>query len=223
MTQSSKPLVKRPRRGRPPASEKVDRREALLKSAIKLFAGKGFSAVDLREISKDAGVTVGLIRHYFESKEGLIDAAIAIVTERLQVIFKQITGNIEASSGEEFIDIIAERHTDFLLPQYELLQFLKHLAIELPEQSQPIFRTYFSLLNSEIKELESRWGLNPNIDASWLTFMLMYIQLGPIFLSKQIEAILDIGSDNRDATLTRSATNTFILKHGIIGTKSPQK
>ena len=209
-------MSKRPRRGRPPASENVDRRDALLKSAIKLFAEKGFSAVDLREISKDAGVTVGLIRHYFDSKDGLIDAAIANVTEQLQAVFGKVTADIDASSGQAFIDLMSQRHTEILYPRYELLQFLKHLAVELPDQSRPIFKSYYNHLNSEILELECRWGLSPKIDPSWLTFTLMFIQLGPVFLSEQIKAVMDFDKDNKAIMLTRNVTSTEMLKHGIV-------
>lgn len=216
MTQISKPLVKRPRRGRPPASENVDRREALLTSAIRLFAEKGFSAVDLREISKDAGVTVGLIRHYFDSKDGLIDEAIANVIDQLQAVFGQVTTNIDASSGQAFIDLMSQRHTDILYPRYELLQFLKHLAIELPDQSQTIFKSYYRHLNTEVLELERRWGLSPKIDPSWLTLTLMFIQLGPIFLSEQIKSILDLGKGDDAIMLKRHTTSSEMLKHGIV-------
>lgn len=216
MTNAAKPLAKKPRRGRPPASENVDRLDALLTSAIKLFSQKGFSAVDLREISKDASVTVGLIRHYFDSKEGLIDEAIASVIEQLQAVFTQVTADIDASSGEAFIDLLSQRHTDLLYTRYELLQFLKHLAVELPDQSRPIFRAYYNHLNSEILELERRWGLPPTIDPSWLTFTLMFIQLGPIFLSEQIKSIMDFDKDNKAIMLKRSITSTDMLKHGIV-------
>jgi len=222
MTQTAKQISRKPRRGRPPASEKVDRRDALLKSAIKLFAKQGFSSVDLREISKDAGVTVGLIRHYFDSKEGLIDEAITDVTNQLQAVFRQVTADIEASSGQAFIDLMSQRHSDILYSRYELLQFLKHLAVELPDQSYPIFKTYFKMLNSEILEMESRWGLNPKIDTSWLTFTLMFIQLGPIFLREQIKATTGIDTEDRTAICTRSMTSSFLLKHGIVGNNTPE-
>ena len=188
----------------------------MLKSAIKLFAEKGFSAVDLREISKDAGVTVGLIRHYFDSKDGLIDAAIANVTEQLQAVFGKVTADIDASSGQAFIDLMSQRHTEILYPRYELLQFLKHLAVELPDQSRPIFKSYYNHLNSEIRELECRWGLSPKIDPSWLTFTLMFIQLGPVFLSEQIKSVMDFDKDNKAIMLTRNVTSTEMLKHGIV-------
>ncbi|MFZ1743644.1 MAG: TetR/AcrR family transcriptional regulator [Pontixanthobacter sp.] len=216
MTQTAKQIAQKPRRGRPPASENVDRRDALLTSAIKLFAQKGFSAVDLREISRDASVTVGLIRHYFDSKEGLIDEAIANVIEQLQAVFGQVTADIDASNGGAFIDLMSQRHTDLLYPRYELLQFLKHLAVELPDQSRPIFKAYYKHLNTEILELERRWGLPPTIDPSWLTFTLMFIQLGPIFLSEQIKSIMDFDKDNKVVMQKRNVTSTELLKHGIV-------
>ncbi|QJB68250.1 TetR/AcrR family transcriptional regulator [Parasphingorhabdus halotolerans] len=215
-------MTQEPRRGRPPASEQVDRRDALLKSAIKLFAERGFSAVDLREISKDAGVTVGLIRHYFDNKEGLIDEAIANVIDQLQAVFGQVTADIDASSGYEFIDLLSQRHDALLYQRYELLQFLKHLAVEMTDKSGPIFKSYYKHLNSEVLELQRRWGLPSKIDPSWLTFTLMFIQLGPIFLTEQMKAIMGFDKDDKAIMTTRTVTSTEILKHGIVVEKKSE-
>ena len=51
-------------------------REAILRAAQNLFAQKGYTTVGVREIAAAAGVTAALITRYFESKEGLLRAAI---------------------------------------------------------------------------------------------------------------------------------------------------
>lgn len=61
----------KPRRGRPPAP---DRREAILKGALKCFVEKGFHGTTIPEIAKRAGVAAGTIYHYFDNKEALVNA-----------------------------------------------------------------------------------------------------------------------------------------------------
>ena len=51
-------------------------REKLLSSATLLFAQKGFDAVSVREICAHAKTSSTMIHHYFESKQGLLDAII---------------------------------------------------------------------------------------------------------------------------------------------------
>ena len=45
-----------------------EKEEKILKSAIKIFSEKGFSASTTSEIAKDAGVAEGTIFRYFKTK-----------------------------------------------------------------------------------------------------------------------------------------------------------
>src|SRR5215212_5331188 len=53
-----------------------DRREQILDAALRAFARKGFARTTNKDIAREAGITPGLIYHYFESKEGLFRAII---------------------------------------------------------------------------------------------------------------------------------------------------
>lgn len=55
------------------------RREALIAAAIDLVAEGGTQAATVRAVADRAGVTPGLIRHYFQSREDLMRAAYARV------------------------------------------------------------------------------------------------------------------------------------------------
>ena len=48
------------------------RRAELLEAGLKLFARQGYHATSIRKIAHAAGVTEGLIYHYFSSKEDLL-------------------------------------------------------------------------------------------------------------------------------------------------------
>lgn len=59
------------------------RRDALIEAALDLVANGGPQAATVRAIADRAGVTPGLIRHYFDSKEELTRAAYRRLMERL--------------------------------------------------------------------------------------------------------------------------------------------
>jgi AcrR family transcriptional regulator len=65
----------------------------LLEAAVRLFAHKGYPATSTREIVEAAGVTKPMLYYYFQSKEGLLGAAIAHFVdqfhERLRVVVGQ--------------------------------------------------------------------------------------------------------------------------------------
>lgn len=59
------------------------RREALIAAALELVAEGGIAAATVRAIADRAGVTPGLIRHYFQTKEDLTREAYRTVMDRM--------------------------------------------------------------------------------------------------------------------------------------------
>src|SRR5207244_8202293 len=51
-----------------------DRREQIIDAAMRVFSQKGFTRATNKDIAREAGITPGLIYHYFESKEALLKA-----------------------------------------------------------------------------------------------------------------------------------------------------
>lgn len=60
------------------------RREALMAAALDLIAEGGPTAATVRAIADRAGVTPGLIRHYFSSKEHLTQEAYRFMMQQMQ-------------------------------------------------------------------------------------------------------------------------------------------
>lgn len=53
-----------------------DRREQIIDAAMRAFSQKGYSRATNKDIAREAGITPGLIYHYFENKEALFKAII---------------------------------------------------------------------------------------------------------------------------------------------------
>jgi AcrR family transcriptional regulator len=51
-----------------------DKRDRLLTAALELFVARGFDGVSVPEIAAKAGVAVGTVYRYFETKEALVNA-----------------------------------------------------------------------------------------------------------------------------------------------------
>lgn len=65
------------RRGRPPASEQRDTKDALLTAALGLFARQGFAATTIRQIAAAVGVRDTAIYAHFSGKQAIYDALLA--------------------------------------------------------------------------------------------------------------------------------------------------
>ena len=83
MSAAGKPVRRGPRRreGAPSGPDEV--RNAVLDAAATLFALRGIDGVSLRDVAAEADVNLSLIRRYIGSRDDLIDAVFAHVSEQL--------------------------------------------------------------------------------------------------------------------------------------------
>lgn len=69
------------------------RRRSLLEATLHCIAEHGMNGASARRVAERAGVTAGLIRHYFGSKDAMVSAAYAY-------LIGQLTGEAEESSEQ---------------------------------------------------------------------------------------------------------------------------
>jgi TetR/AcrR family fatty acid metabolism transcriptional regulator len=69
---------------RPPA---VDKRRMILDAAVRVFARQGFHTCRVSDIADEAGVAYGLVYHYFQSKDEVLDT---LFLERWGVMLEAI-------------------------------------------------------------------------------------------------------------------------------------
>jgi len=105
-------------------------------------------------------------------------------------VFSAILEHLDTTDGHELLQRIHERQLKVLVPQAHLLFYLKHLIIEHPASALKAISEYFHMLQDHFNRLEAVGALRPDANKVWLTFYLMFAQLGPVFLSDQIEAII---------------------------------
>jgi TetR/AcrR family transcriptional regulator, regulator of cefoperazone and chloramphenicol sensitivity len=72
-----------------PGFEDLTARARIRDAALRLFAERGIDGATIRDIARAAGVSGGLVRHHFGSKEGLRDACDAHALQRLMAIKEQ--------------------------------------------------------------------------------------------------------------------------------------
>ena len=71
-----------------PRSGAVDKRRLILDSAIHVFAEQGFHHCRVSDVADEAGVAYGLVYHYFDSKEEILNQ---LFSERWQLMLDAIT------------------------------------------------------------------------------------------------------------------------------------
>ncbi|MCM3759842.1 TetR/AcrR family transcriptional regulator [Alkalihalobacillus oceani] len=68
-----------------------DRKIQILAAAIKVFAENGIKLTKISVIAKEAGISHGLLYHYFQSKEEVLHASLEWATAGTNELFDEIT------------------------------------------------------------------------------------------------------------------------------------
>jgi AcrR family transcriptional regulator len=153
-------------RGRPACSA-IAGSDALLKSARRAFAKRGFDATSVREIARDSGVDPALISHHFGSKEALWVAVVEQIAEQTAPMIES-TAKLRSSglSPRQRVERALEIFIDRVFSEPDIGMFLSTTATEQGERLdvlverllRPFHDAFFALLADAIDAGE----LKPN-------------------------------------------------------------
>jgi TetR/AcrR family transcriptional regulator, fatty acid metabolism regulator protein len=96
----------------------ADKREAILRAAIKVFAGKGYFNSKVADIAKEAGIADGTVYLYFKSKDEILHSFFDRAMEDFIAEGKKQLAEIEGA--EEKLRRIAQLHLERLGADREL-------------------------------------------------------------------------------------------------------
>lgn len=100
-------------------------RERVVEAAIACIVDKGFYRASSNEIARRAGVSWGVIQHYFGNRESLMVAALRAGATRLEVIVEE--ADVHGGTVEESL----MRYWEMLNSYYGRPEYLVHLEITL--------------------------------------------------------------------------------------------
>ncbi|HNC94637.1 MAG TPA: TetR/AcrR family transcriptional regulator [Myxococcota bacterium] len=104
------------------ATRTEDTRALLLRSALLCFAEHGFEGTSIRKIATRAGLSLGLLYHYFPSKEALLQALFAQSVELIQGCFLEVAEEQDPRRRLELLLRVSFRvmkeHRDFYRVSY---------------------------------------------------------------------------------------------------------
>ncbi|MDX6421183.1 MAG: hypothetical protein QOG28_5803, partial [Trebonia sp.] len=100
-----------------PAPPHEDTRARVLRTALELFAERGFAATSTRELSERLGFTKAALYYYFRTKDDLLAALIEPGLEQLTTLITQTPVHASAAARREvlaaYIDLNTS-HVDLL-------------------------------------------------------------------------------------------------------------
>ncbi|WP_433799952.1 TetR/AcrR family transcriptional regulator [Actinomycetospora sp. CA-084318] len=124
-------------------------RDALLDAAVRVVADRGLRNLTYRAVAQEAGVTHGLVTHYFGTREELIGQAL---TYSLQMS----TTVVSPEPGSGRLDVLVEGLGDLVASTPAVQAFQYELALEarrtprLAPELQAVYRGYREALAREL-------------------------------------------------------------------------
>jgi AcrR family transcriptional regulator len=168
-----------------PAPPSESTRERILIVALEGFARDGAKATSIRGVAAAAGVSPGLVQHYFPSKAALRAAVDEQVTgiARAALAVRRVEGDI--------IEDLAERLTALVAEHFLALLYVARGVAERDEASMAIFDTLVELCRDQLAELERRGMLRPDLDLQWAALHTVLINLGTVILEPGVSRELE--------------------------------
>jgi AcrR family transcriptional regulator len=168
-------------------------------AALRLFAERGIEAATIRDIAAAAGVSSGLIRHHFGSKEDLRDACDDYARERAMELADEMLGG-------RMGDPAAVASTQ---PEAMLLQtYLVRSMMDGSAKAEALFDTMVAE--------GMRWFDTHNVesaDALAYSAVLAAMKLGVFILRDQLSRVfgVDVGTPQGHARMMRGFIDVFSI------------
>ena len=95
----------------------AQRRDELVKAALRIIVREGPGAVSLRTVAKEAGASHGLVAYYFGTRSALMVAAVETVCGYIATTFGAIIPDLEAAASDpsRFAAVLARYNIDHVI------------------------------------------------------------------------------------------------------------
>lgn len=182
-----------------------ERRLQILDTALKVFASKGFAGTSIKDISEAAGISQGLMYHYFAGKEALLEATVNNFSflPQLRNILKD-TGQRPISKvffdiANGFLDVLDSRKmlVRIFIQEVQSSQIVRNAWANLCREGASLMQNY---LESQIKNGELR-PHNSEVTARFL--------IGAIFMYHFTQDVFQSSRVKREEFIKEVLTNTL--------------
>lgn len=197
------------------------RKDMIEDAARELFIKQGFHATSMRDISKRAGVSLGNLYNYYDTKdsifESIIDTYVSVIDEQLKSIFAEIDEPMEPSNLRKLganVGKLVNEHSDFWLLMYiDVLEFQNRHFRKMFDGITDRFRKIFG---QKFDDAEARGDLRLGVDAA-PAFTAAYMQFFNYFLVEKL-----FGGNRHLGLDDEQALNclTKIFAYGTLSEKS---
>jgi len=154
---------------------KNDKQELIIDAALEVFCEKGYANTRMADIAKRAGVSYGLVYHYFESKEAFFDN----IVEKWWATLYEILEAEKSSSGsfQEKLENIIQFFLDTYSNKFYLLSIfvteVSRSSHYRTERGLARFRKFFALFDEIMSNGQKSGYFRNDISPHYLTYIFL--------------------------------------------------
>lgn len=186
----------------PPAPGNRTAHDALLASAIELFAQRGPASVSIRDVARHAGVNHGLVHRHFGSKDDLIAEAIDVGVSSL------IPGAL-APEGFDIDEVIRVVHHDPTPARLIARTLVDDIAIGSVRRTYPVMHSLVAAAQRAPEASRPRGLADPRIAAAAAGALVT----GSVIWGPSLRAAIDLLDDTQSAVADLSRHLLGVIPH----------
>jgi AcrR family transcriptional regulator len=159
--------------GRSLTDAQREKRRAILRAAILVFAEKGYHACRVQDVAREAGVAYGLVYHYFSSKEELLETIFRGTWRRLLESLQEI-GESDEPAPEQIRRVCGVVLRSWLIDP-DLVRVLVREVARSPQLQREVddIQHAFQALERIVANGQARGEIKRDIDpklAAWVLY-----------------------------------------------------
>ncbi len=189
---------------------KKDKEEAIFRAALIVIKEKGFHRARMSDIAEEAGISYGLVYHYFKNKEDLFE----VILKRWWEGLFQLMSNLGHSTQrtQDKLNSIIRYFLDTYQNNPDLMNIfiteISRSTANLTESRLEHFKRFMSLTEAIIQEGQELETLRSDFKARYLT----YIFLGALeaFLSTMVLAGQNLKGNAQKENIAESILEVFL-------------
>ncbi len=151
-----------------------DKRDHIFTIAVSEFAMSGYAAASINQIARKAGISIGSMYSYFDSKEDLF---LAVVDKGYELLERALTGlSQEGSFREQLLELLltavryAQNHPDMNNLYLSLMtEELAPLAMRLSSQVETISVSYYRQM---LEKARDRGEVRSDLDIPMAAYLI---------------------------------------------------
>jgi AcrR family transcriptional regulator len=167
-----------------PAPPEPSSMERIRDAALKSFAANGVAATSLRTVAEAAGVSIGLVQHYFHKKAALVTA----VDDHVLRVIGDALGSapLPPPPADPLVEA-GRRLTTLIAEHSDVVDYLGRALVEGDAIGSVIFDGLFRISQAQGEEFIEHHLARADLDPVWDALNPLILRIGAIILRHHID------------------------------------